>query len=64
MLELIDITLDYGKHRALDGVHLSIRSGEVMAVLGPSGSGKSSLLRAIAGLEKPGAGTIELASAT
>ena len=62
MLELIDITLDYGKHRALDGVHLSMRSGEVMAVLGPSGSGKSSLLRAIAGLEKPGAGTIELAS--
>ena len=62
MLELIDITLDYGKHRALDGVELSMRSGEVMAVLGPSGSGKSSLLRAIAGLEKPGAGTIELAS--
>ena len=62
MLEILDITLDYGKHRALDGIDLSIRSGEVMAVLGPSGSGKSSLLRAIAGLEKPGAGTIELAS--
>ena len=62
MLEIIDITLDYGKHRALDGIDLSIRSGEVMAVLGPSGSGKSSLLRAIAGLEKPGSGTIELAS--
>ncbi len=62
MLELIDITLDYGNHRALDGIDLSMRSGEVMAVLGPSGSGKSSLLRAIAGLERPGTGTIELAS--
>ena len=62
MLELTDITLDYGKHRALDGIDMSMRSGEVMAVLGPSGSGKSSLLRAIAGLERPGTGTIELAS--
>lgn len=41
----------YGEFTAVDGVDLDVAGGEVLALLGPSGSGKSSLLRAIAGLE-------------
>ncbi|OYX56248.1 MAG: hypothetical protein B7Y93_04035 [Micrococcales bacterium 32-70-13] len=43
---------------ALDGVSLSVDAGECLAILGPSGSGKSSVLRAIAGLDAPTSGRI------
>jgi phospholipid/cholesterol/gamma-HCH transport system ATP-binding protein len=43
-------------HRDLD---LDVRRGEILGVVGPSGSGKSVLLRAVVGLDKPAAGTIE-----
>jgi thiamine transport system ATP-binding protein len=50
-LTLDDVTVRFGDVTAVDAVSLSIPRGEVFALLGPSGSGKSSLLRAIAGLE-------------
>lgn len=50
-LSLDDVTVRFGDVTAVDAVSLSIPRGEVFALLGPSGSGKSSLLRAIAGLE-------------
>jgi ABC-type sugar transport system ATPase subunit len=47
-------------HVALDGIDLDIRDGERLVIVGPSGSGKSSLLRIIAGLEIPTDGRVEI----
>ena len=55
-LENIDLTLN--KTKILDKVNLEIFDEELFALIGPSGSGKSSLLRVIAGLEKPSRGRI------
>ena len=54
------IALDYDGRPLLNGLDLEVESGEIVAVLGPSGSGKSSLLRIIAGLVVPAAGTVRL----
>jgi ABC-type nitrate/sulfonate/bicarbonate transport system ATPase subunit len=45
---------------ALDGVDLSVRDGEVVAIVGPSGCGKSTLLELLAGLQVPDAGTVSV----
>lgn len=50
-LSVDDVTVRFGDVTAVDAVSLSVPTGEIFALLGPSGSGKSSLLRAIAGLE-------------
>src|SRR4029077_17948216 len=44
--------------RAVDGVSLAVRSGEFVALLGTSGSGKSSVLNLIPGLDRPTSGTV------
>ena len=48
---------------ALDGVDLAVRRGEVVAVVGPSGGGKSTLLRCLNGLEAPDAGDVRICGA-
>ncbi len=50
MLRVEQLSVRYGGTTAVDGVELDVGDGEIVCVLGPSGSGKSSLLRAIAGL--------------
>ena len=47
ILRLEAISKEYGKHVVLDDVNLTLKSGEVVAIIGPSGSGKSTLLRCI-----------------
>ena len=47
----------FGPVRAVDGLDLVLRSGEIAALLGPSGCGKTTLLRLLAGFERPDAGT-------
>src|SRR6187455_769496 len=50
----------FGEFVALDDVSLEVRDGSLTALLGPSGGGKSTLLRVIAGLESPDAGTVSI----
>jgi iron(III) transport system ATP-binding protein len=56
-----DLTIDYGRVRAVDGVSFGIEPGELVTLLGPSGCGKTSILRAIAGLERNSGGKITIA---
>ena len=58
MLELRNITKYFEKRLLLSGINLHIAPGETAALLGPSGSGKSSLLKIIAGLEPADAGSV------
>jgi len=50
MLEVSNIPVTYGQHRALTDVALNVHGGEIVVILGANGAGKSSLLKAIAGI--------------
>ncbi|UYO01256.1 MAG: ABC transporter ATP-binding protein [Devosia sp.] len=58
MLEISTLSLRYGRHLALNDVSLRIAEGETVVILGANGAGKSSLLKAIAGLVRPEAGSV------
>ncbi len=58
MIELQDITLRYGNREVLNKVSLTIEDNKIKAVLGPSGVGKSTILKLILGLIKPNSGRI------
>jgi ABC-type Fe3+/spermidine/putrescine transport system ATPase subunit len=61
VLELEGVVKRFGAVRAVNGVSVAIRQGEIFTLLGPSGCGKTTTLRLIAGLEHPDEGTISLA---
>jgi branched-chain amino acid transport system ATP-binding protein len=60
MLELDDVHVFYGNIRALDGISLRVELGELVALIGSNGAGKSTTLKAISGLVRPGSGKIRL----
>jgi iron(III) transport system ATP-binding protein len=61
MIRLEGVTRRFGPTTAVDGASLCVGRGDVVALLGPSGCGKTTLLRLIAGFERPDAGTVTVA---
>jgi sulfate transport system ATP-binding protein len=59
-IEVTGVTKKYGDFVALDDVSVSLPTGQLTALLGPSGGGKSTLLRIIAGLESADSGTVAI----
>ncbi|MEU2036467.1 amino acid ABC transporter ATP-binding protein [Nocardia amamiensis] len=59
-VEVRGVRKSYGAHEVLRGIDLTVRSGEVVTVIGPSGSGKSTLLRVVNHLETLDAGTVHI----
>jgi branched-chain amino acid transport system ATP-binding protein len=60
MLEIAGLSVAYGKHRALDDVQLSVSQNEIVVILGANGSGKTSLLKAVAGIVPKSAAKVSL----
>ena len=58
MIEVHNVVKRFGKQAVLNGVEFEVREGETVALMGPSGTGKSVLLKTIIGLIKPDQGTI------
>lgn len=61
MLTARDLSIGYGRHRVGSGLNVALAKGEVLALLGPNGGGKTTLLKTLLGLLPPLAGTVELA---
>ncbi|MGI8885440.1 MAG: ABC transporter ATP-binding protein [Gaiellaceae bacterium] len=61
MIRLDGVTKRFGQVAAVDETSICVERGELVALLGPSGCGKTTLLRLIAGFERPDAGTVEVA---
>jgi branched-chain amino acid transport system ATP-binding protein len=59
MLQVRDLDLYYGDAQALSQVSLDVPPGEIVAIVGANGAGKTSLIRAIAGIERAASGAIE-----
>src|SRR4029078_2475592 len=60
LLSVRNVGVTYGKVVALEGVSLTVESGELVTLVGANGAGKSTLMKAITGLVRPSAGEIEL----
>ena len=58
MIEVKNVKKKFGENVVLDGINLTINKGDVIAIIGPSGTGKSTLLRCIDRLEKPEEGEL------
>jgi polar amino acid transport system ATP-binding protein len=60
VINVTNLTKDFGKNRVLQGISTRVEKGEVVALIGPSGSGKSTFLRCLNLLETPTSGTIAI----
>jgi branched-chain amino acid transport system ATP-binding protein len=64
MLKVDELHISYGSIAAVRGVSLEVAEGEAIGIIGPNGAGKSSTLKAIVGLLRPKAGTIDFEGTT
>ena len=60
VIDARNVRLRFGATEVLRGIDMAVRQGETVALLGPSGSGKSSLMAVLAGLERPSSGQVEV----
>jgi ABC-2 type transport system ATP-binding protein len=60
LLRADQVSVHFGKLRAVSGVSFSLRGGELLGLIGPNGAGKTTLLRTLCGLQRPTRGTIEI----
>ena len=58
LLEVSDLHISYGDIKAVSGVSLSLREGELVSVIGANGAGKSSLLNCLMGIVPAGSGRV------
>ena len=64
LVEVSDLHIRYGSYEAVKGVSFSLGDGEILGIVGESGSGQSTIAKAIMGLQKPSSGKIEIAPDT
>ncbi|MBU1343779.1 MAG: ABC transporter ATP-binding protein [Proteobacteria bacterium] len=60
MIQMKNLDVHYGKTRVLKGIDLRVNKGEIVSVLGPNGVGKTTLLKCLLGMIKPGSGFIKM----
>jgi ABC-2 type transport system ATP-binding protein len=60
VIRLVQLTKRYGKFTAVDGINLTVPSGELFGFLGPNGAGKTTTFRMIAGILQPTSGTVQI----
>lgn len=60
MIKISHLTKTFSRQKVLDGIDITIQKGEVIAIVGASGAGKSTFLRSLNYLEKPDSGTIQI----
>ncbi len=58
LLEARQLKVHFGGVRAVDGVDLALRKGEILGLIGPNGAGKTTLVNALSGFQKPTAGSV------
>ena len=61
MIEVKNLTKQYGDIRAVDGISFEVQAGEIFGLLGPNGAGKTSTLECLEGLRQPNGGSLQVA---
>src|SRR5690349_20192717 len=61
LLETHDLVKTFGTHRAVDGLNLEVRAGEMVGLVGPDGAGKTTAMRLLCGALNPTSGRVRVA---